>query len=110
MLVDVVPRWSVLAFATAHVLGLLIHHPVPWTGSLTAVSLLHVLHSYRYVETAPRQGDLPPAQIHPGIIEAARATEPAPHDAVLAAAGLLTLVALTAVLLPARARRPEPLR
>lgn len=42
MLVDDVSRWSVLAFASVHVLGLLTRHPVPWSASLAAVSLLAV--------------------------------------------------------------------
>ncbi|MDG6105242.1 hypothetical protein Daura_34185 [Dactylosporangium aurantiacum] len=42
MLVDAVSRWSVLAFAAAHVLGLLTHHPVPWSATLTAAALLVV--------------------------------------------------------------------
>lgn len=40
VLVDRASRWAVLAFASAHVLGLLTHHPVPWSATLTAVALL----------------------------------------------------------------------
>ncbi len=42
MLVDDVSRWSVLTFASVHVLGLLTHHPVPWSATAAAVSLLVV--------------------------------------------------------------------
>ncbi|GAA3218091.1 hypothetical protein ACFO1B_28620 [Dactylosporangium siamense] len=45
MLVDDVSRWSVLAFASVHVGGLLTHHPVPWSATLAAASLLTVAHS-----------------------------------------------------------------
>lgn len=42
VLVDTVSRWSVLAFAAAHVLGLLTNHPVPWSATLTTAALLVV--------------------------------------------------------------------
>ncbi|WP_326999672.1 hypothetical protein OHA72_31580 [Dactylosporangium sp. NBC_01737] len=42
MLVHDASRWPVLAFASVHVLGLLTHHPVPWSATLTAASLLVV--------------------------------------------------------------------
>jgi hypothetical protein len=42
VLVDDVPRCSVLAFASVHVLGLLTHHPAPWSATLAAASLLVV--------------------------------------------------------------------
>jgi hypothetical protein len=42
VLLDVASRCSVLAFASAHVLGLLTGHPVPWSATLTAGALLVV--------------------------------------------------------------------
>lgn len=42
MLVDDVSRWSVLAFASVHAVGLLTHHPVPWSATRAAASLVGV--------------------------------------------------------------------
>ncbi|GAB3847723.1 hypothetical protein [Dactylosporangium cerinum] len=45
MLVDNASQWSVLAFASVHVGGLLTHHSVPWSATLAAASLLVVAFS-----------------------------------------------------------------
>ena len=121
MLVDVVSRWSVLAFASAHVLGLLTHHPVPWSATLTAASLLVVAAAVA-VRAATRtlrglalasglaavaclvaEVDQRRAFLLP---EAPAGTVPAPVEAALLTTAILTLS--TAALLPARERRPRP--